>query len=315
MCRKRLLTCVQVVTLAILCCGWSSAASPADQPPPWKPFAASFCAGSDGKPIAVMITPGATSGSWVMVVGGTAVWQLTPLAEPVPPTPGPTPPPTPAPILAEQAKRLALEAAQRLPAEGRAEDAQKLAAVYKTLADQIPATIDSIDKLITANRYAREIALGPTRTKVWEPPHWEAYPHHQFLHTVGALPCCGDGGCWKSRCQLVHDGDAKDLNFLVLSNTQVSDAGISCLPTYAKLEFLVVNDTVLGDESLAWIARLPAILHDHQVVLAVLHELFGLGDLLAVDILPAALPGDKLPFDRTIETVSHPTSKQRLLVC
>lgn len=43
-----------------------------------------------------------------------------------------------------------------------------------------------------------------------EPPHWEAYPHHQFLSTVGMLPCCGDGGCWKSRCQLVGDGDAKD---------------------------------------------------------------------------------------------------------
>jgi hypothetical protein len=43
-----------------------------------------------------------------------------------------------------------------------------------------------------------------------EPPHWEAYPHHQFLSTNGALPCCADGGCWKSRCQLVGDGDDKD---------------------------------------------------------------------------------------------------------
>lgn len=43
-----------------------------------------------------------------------------------------------------------------------------------------------------------------------EPPHWEAYPHHQFISTVGALPCCSGGGCWKSRCQLVGDGDAKD---------------------------------------------------------------------------------------------------------
>ncbi len=43
-----------------------------------------------------------------------------------------------------------------------------------------------------------------------EPPHWEAYPHHQFLSTVGMLSCCADGGCWKSRCQLVGDGDEKD---------------------------------------------------------------------------------------------------------
>lgn len=32
-----------------------------------------------------------------------------------------------------------------------------------------------------------------------EPAHWEAYPHHQFLHTMGALPCCSSGGCWRSR--------------------------------------------------------------------------------------------------------------------
>ena len=44
-----------------------------------------------------------------------------------------------------------------------------------------------------------------------EPPHWEAYPHHQFLHTVGALPCCEKGGCWKSRTIPIGDGDGKDL--------------------------------------------------------------------------------------------------------
>jgi ADP-heptose:LPS heptosyltransferase len=43
-----------------------------------------------------------------------------------------------------------------------------------------------------------------------EPPHWTAYPHHQFLHTVGALLCCDDGGCWKSRAVPLGDGDEKD---------------------------------------------------------------------------------------------------------
>lgn len=43
-----------------------------------------------------------------------------------------------------------------------------------------------------------------------EPPHWEAYPHHQFIHTVGALPCCDNGGCWKSRVHPLGDGDEKD---------------------------------------------------------------------------------------------------------
>ncbi|MGF6789691.1 glycosyltransferase family 9 protein [Paraburkholderia sp. 35.1] len=46
-----------------------------------------------------------------------------------------------------------------------------------------------------------------------EPPHWEAYPHHQFLHRAGALRCCDDGGCWKSRVRPLGDrapGDRPD---------------------------------------------------------------------------------------------------------
>lgn len=55
-----------------------------------------------------------------------------------------------------------------------------------------------------------------------EPPQWEAYPHHQFLSTNGALSCCEDGGCWKSRCQPVGDGDAKD-NDLCTQSVKVND--------------------------------------------------------------------------------------------
>jgi ADP-heptose:LPS heptosyltransferase len=43
-----------------------------------------------------------------------------------------------------------------------------------------------------------------------EPPHWEAYPHHQYLHRTGALLCCDDGGCWKSRVRPLGDGDERD---------------------------------------------------------------------------------------------------------
>ncbi len=43
-----------------------------------------------------------------------------------------------------------------------------------------------------------------------EPPHWTSYPHHQFIHTVGALRCCDNGGCWKSRTVPLGDGDYKD---------------------------------------------------------------------------------------------------------
>lgn len=43
-----------------------------------------------------------------------------------------------------------------------------------------------------------------------EPPHWEAYPHHQFIHTIGALMCCDNGGCWRARTVALGDGDHKD---------------------------------------------------------------------------------------------------------
>lgn len=43
-----------------------------------------------------------------------------------------------------------------------------------------------------------------------EPPHWEQYPGHQFLHTIGELTCCATGGCWKSRVVPLGDGDHKD---------------------------------------------------------------------------------------------------------
>jgi ADP-heptose:LPS heptosyltransferase len=43
-----------------------------------------------------------------------------------------------------------------------------------------------------------------------EPPSWEAYPGHRFLHTIGQLPCCAEGGCWRSRSVPLGDGDEKD---------------------------------------------------------------------------------------------------------
>lgn len=45
-----------------------------------------------------------------------------------------------------------------------------------------------------------------------EPHSWEAYPHHRFLSNNGALPCCEQGGCWKSRTFKLEDGDEKDLS-------------------------------------------------------------------------------------------------------
>jgi hypothetical protein len=43
-----------------------------------------------------------------------------------------------------------------------------------------------------------------------EPAQWEAYPHHRYLCTNGALNCCDNGGCWKSRTVKLNDGDEND---------------------------------------------------------------------------------------------------------
>jgi ADP-heptose:LPS heptosyltransferase len=43
-----------------------------------------------------------------------------------------------------------------------------------------------------------------------EPASWEAYPTHHFLHTIGMLPCCAEGGCWRARSVPLGDGDEKD---------------------------------------------------------------------------------------------------------
>ena len=43
-----------------------------------------------------------------------------------------------------------------------------------------------------------------------EPSHWEAYGQHQYIHTIGALPCCERGGCWKTRTAPIGDGSERD---------------------------------------------------------------------------------------------------------
>lgn len=43
-----------------------------------------------------------------------------------------------------------------------------------------------------------------------EPVVWNAYPKQRILHTIGSLPCCREGGCWKSRVTKLNDGDQQD---------------------------------------------------------------------------------------------------------
>jgi ADP-heptose:LPS heptosyltransferase len=60
-----------------------------------------------------------------------------------------------------------------------------------------------------------------------EPSQWEKYPHHRFLETNGALDCCDNGGCWKSRCQTVGDGDEKDTQGLCIYPIKIPNRKLS----------------------------------------------------------------------------------------
>jgi len=48
-----------------------------------------------------------------------------------------------------------------------------------------------------------------------EPPVWEMYTNHAFLHTCGKLPCCQNGGCWRSRIEALDDDDTKNNDLCV----------------------------------------------------------------------------------------------------
>lgn len=43
-----------------------------------------------------------------------------------------------------------------------------------------------------------------------EPVAWNTYPKQHYLHTVGVLPCCENGGCWRSRVVPLGDGTLFD---------------------------------------------------------------------------------------------------------
>lgn len=60
-----------------------------------------------------------------------------------------------------------------------------------------------------------------------EPSQWEAYPHHQYLHTNGALDCCDNGGCWKSRVLPLGDKDEKDEAQNLCSKPTVTENGVT----------------------------------------------------------------------------------------
>jgi len=63
-----------------------------------------------------------------------------------------------------------------------------------------------------------------------EPSHWQFGPNLQFLHTCGMLPCCDNGGCWKSRVVPLGDADEKDRSLcLYPTKTQSGQVIARCM--------------------------------------------------------------------------------------
>jgi ADP-heptose:LPS heptosyltransferase len=84
-----------------------------------------------------------------------------------------------------------------------------------------------------------------------EPVHWELYPGHQFIHSIGALPCCASGGCWKSRVRPLHDGDPRDQPASLCTN--VTGALPACLDLIGSGEVIRRIETYFAGKALSYL--------------------------------------------------------------
>lgn len=93
---------------------------------------------------------------------------------------------------------------------GKLDMRQLLRLVYHS--DGVVCPVTFLMHLAAAVDTHKELGLRPCVVVAGgrEPAHWEAYPGHQFIHTIGMLPCCKTGGCWKSRTMPLRDGSKHD---------------------------------------------------------------------------------------------------------
>jgi ADP-heptose:LPS heptosyltransferase len=118
-----------------------------------------------------------------------------------------------------------------------------------------------------------------------EPAHWEAYPGHRFLSTVGALDCCAEGGCWRSRCQPVGDGDDKDRSNLCERPVQVRpDLRIArCMEMISPADVIRAVESYYEGGALSYTTAAPA----REAVLVEFPH--GLGDAVQLTVVLAHL--------------------------
>lgn len=89
-----------------------------------------------------------------------------------------------------------------------------------------------------------------------EPVHWEAYPGHQFIHTIGALPCCASGGCWKSRTVPLGDDEQRDAPQNLCSN--LSGSLPRCMDMISAREVVRRIEVYFKGGALPWLNRKQA---------------------------------------------------------
>lgn len=86
---------------------------------------------------------------------------------------------------------------------GKTDDRQLVRLVHH--ADGVLCGVTFLHHLAAALQKPAVVVMGGR-----EPVPWNSYPKTQLLHTVGALDCCRDGGCWRSRVVKLNDGSEQD---------------------------------------------------------------------------------------------------------
>lgn len=74
---------------------------------------------------------------------------------------------------------------------------------------------------------------------------WTSYARQHTLHTIGQLPCCQDGGCWKSRVVKLNDGDHKDNDLCQHPITELQRPSPKCMHMIKPAEVVAVLERMI----------------------------------------------------------------------
>jgi ADP-heptose:LPS heptosyltransferase len=86
-----------------------------------------------------------------------------------------------------------------------------------------------------------------------EPVQWESYPHHQYLHRNGCLPCCDDGGCWRCRTMALGDDAPQDGSLCLLPvKSRTGTIMPKCMDMISAEDVINAIEQYLKYDSFAW---------------------------------------------------------------